>query len=158
MLFSNIFCIFSVTERIAFLTLTFLLLVSQIVNIILSVNGKQRLLTSPQHEYSQLRADIMQKAELLVTSSAGANDIMSDQPQFKIDLNRASIEELMTIPSIGPVLAERIVTYRTIHGNFKKIDDVVNVKGIGRVTLKKIKTYLTIQTNTNSRRRENGKS
>ena len=48
----------------------------------------------------------------------------------RIDLNTADAEQLKTLPGIGDVLAERIVTYREEHGGFSSIEEIMNVKGI----------------------------
>lgn len=47
-----------------------------------------------------------------------------------IDLNRASVEELMRLPGIGRALAERIVEHRRKHGPFRRAQDVVIVRGM----------------------------
>jgi competence protein ComEA len=56
-----------------------------------------------------------------------------------INLNTATIDQLMTLPGIGQKTAERILEYRTKSGGFKKIEDLMNVKGIGE------KSFLTIK-------------
>jgi competence protein ComEA len=53
-------------------------------------------------------------------------------------LNLASVEELASLPGIGPVIAERIVRYRLLHGPFRSPDELAKVPGIGPQTLKAI--------------------
>ena len=62
----------------------------------------------------------------------------------KIDLNKATIEELSALKGIGQKYAERIVNYREQNGPFEKIDDILLVKGIGEKTFTKIKDQLII--------------
>ena len=70
------------------------------------------------------------------------------RPTFRdakeIDLNTASIEELVRLPGIGQVLAGRIVAYREEHGRFASIDELIAVSGIGPVVLEEIRTLVTI--------------
>jgi competence protein ComEA len=47
----------------------------------------------------------------------------------KIDLNTAGVEELQTLPGIGPALARRIVEHRREHGPFRRVEDLLEVKG-----------------------------
>ena len=49
----------------------------------------------------------------------------------KINLNTASLEELGTLPRVGPVLAQRIVEWRQQHGRFKTVQELDAVDGIG---------------------------
>ncbi len=50
---------------------------------------------------------------------------------FALDINTASAEEFVKVKGIGEKKAERIISYREEHGNFKNIDELKNVKGIG---------------------------
>ena len=63
----------------------------------------------------------------------------------KININKASIEELTTLKKIGPKIAERIVQYREENGDFKKIDDITNVKGVGEKTFEMIKEMISVE-------------
>ncbi len=62
----------------------------------------------------------------------------------KVNLNRATKEQLMTIPGIGEAKANQIVAYRQEHGTFKSIEDVMNISGIKEGLFEKIKDYITV--------------
>jgi competence protein ComEA len=76
----------------------------------------------------------------MATEKAGA--AMQDQ---KININTADMVTLSTLKGIGPVLAERIVDYRSKSGNFKSIEDLKNVQGIGDALFSKIAPMLTVE-------------
>lgn len=61
-----------------------------------------------------------------------------------IDLNTASMEELIALPGIGEVTAERIIQFRETKGRFRKIEDIMNVKGIGKKKFENIKPYIKV--------------
>jgi len=63
----------------------------------------------------------------------------------KVDLNIAPVEELVRLPGIGEVLAGRIVAYREAHGRFASIDELVAVSGIGPVVLEGIRELVTVE-------------
>ncbi len=48
-----------------------------------------------------------------------------------VDLNRATLEELDTLPGVGPVLAQRILDWRDANGQFSSVDELQEVSGIG---------------------------
>jgi len=48
-----------------------------------------------------------------------------------IDLNSATVDQLDTLPGVGPVLASRIVDWRTAHGRFTSVDELREVAGVG---------------------------
>jgi len=55
-----------------------------------------------------------------------------------VDLNRATAEELRALPGIGPVMAERIVAFRRLHGRFVRPEDLKRVSGVGEKTFERI--------------------
>jgi competence protein ComEA len=52
-------------------------------------------------------------------------------PAGPVQLSVATVEQLDTLPGIGPVTAEKIVEYRTAHGAFRSVDELDEVPGIG---------------------------
>lgn len=69
---------------------------------------------------------------------------LGDEPVRVVNLNEATAEELASLPGIGPKTAERIVTYRTEHGNFKAASDLQRVRGIGKKLFAKIQPFIDI--------------
>jgi competence ComEA-like helix-hairpin-helix protein len=64
--------------------------------------------------------------------------------QLLVDLNASSQMELKTLPGIGMVLADRIVSYRSTYGGFQHVGDLVNVSGIGEKRLRRLKPFVTV--------------
>jgi competence protein ComEA len=60
-----------------------------------------------------------------------------------VNINQADREALMALPGIGPVTADKIITYREEHA-FARIEEIQKVSGIGPSTYEQIKPYLTI--------------
>ncbi|MDE0686075.1 MAG: ComEA family DNA-binding protein [Candidatus Poribacteria bacterium] len=86
--------------------------------------GKPDLIAVPNDEHPQNRAKpTLNKPALL-------------------NINTASTEELQTLPNIGEATAQRIVDYRTQHGDFDSVDAIQNVKGIGVKTLEKLRPFV----------------
>ena len=61
-----------------------------------------------------------------------------------ININNATLDELMTLNGIGPAKAQAIIDYRNENGRFSSVNDIINVSGIGEKTLEKIKTYIKV--------------
>lgn len=61
-----------------------------------------------------------------------------------ININSATLEQLMTLDGIGESKAKAIIEYRETNGPFSKIEDITNVSGIGENVYQKIKDRLTV--------------
>ena len=61
-----------------------------------------------------------------------------------LPINKADAEALMTIPGIGRVLAERIISLRNELGRFSTPEDILAVKGIGPKKLEKIRSHIVV--------------
>ncbi len=62
----------------------------------------------------------------------------------KVNINTASLEELVMLPSIGEATAKRIIEYRQKNGAFLTISDLKQVSGIGDQTFEKLKNLITV--------------
>jgi competence protein ComEA len=62
--------------------------------------------------------------------------------KFQVDVNRADWPELVQLPSVGQVLAERMIAERERGGMFRSVDDLERVRGIGPRTLERIRPYV----------------
>ncbi len=63
----------------------------------------------------------------------------------KTNPNKASLEELIRLPEIGPVLAGNIIEYRNSIGAFKSLEELQKVQGLGPKKLKRLKDYLSLE-------------
>ena len=76
---------------------------------------------------------------------------MESKPGFeppgtlKVNINKAGMDELISLPYIGEVKARAIIAYRDEHGPFKTPEDLLNVKGIGPKTLERIKDFIVFE-------------
>jgi competence protein ComEA len=80
----------------------------------------------------------------LVSSGSSFAASAAKAPAGKVNLNTATVEQLTTVPGVGPKLAARIVEQRQKSGSFKSVQEILTVKGIGEKNLAKIQTYLTV--------------
>ena len=69
----------------------------------------------------------------------------SAQEQVKININKATVEELSTLKRIGPSYAQRIVDYRNENGPFQKPEDIMKVRGIGIKAFEANKDIITCE-------------
>ena len=75
--------------------------------------------------------------------AVGAADIPGAPPQ-PVHLNSATLEQLDTLPGIGPVTAQKILDYRTEHGAFSSVEELDSVPGIGPARLAELKELVDL--------------
>ncbi len=83
-------------------------------------------------------------AALVVALSFAPAYAQTAPPKAKININTATAAELEALPRVGPVVAQRIVDYRTKNGNFKKAEEIMKVQGIGEKIFAEIKDRITV--------------
>jgi competence protein ComEA len=64
---------------------------------------------------------------------------------LSVDLNRATRRDLMSLPGVGGVIADRILLYREEHGAFAGVNDLLKVKGIGKKKLEHIAPFCFVE-------------
>ena len=67
-------------------------------------------------------------------TGGGDGQVGADGPSTaagKVNINTAGVEQLATLPRVGPVLAQRIVEWRAEHGNFRRVEELDAVDGVG---------------------------
>ena len=118
---------------------------------------KQRNMDDPLHIISKTEKEEFKQAAIHAYSSQGiqVNEISNisagdaTEKNIKdgeelVNINTAVKQELMALPKIGPVTAERIIRFRDDFGPFQSIDDLAKIKGIGPKTLERLKTRIII--------------
>ena len=118
---------------------------------------KQRNMDDPLHIISKTEKEEFKQAAIHAYSSQGIQD--NETPNIAagdateknikdgeelVNINTAVKQELMALPKIGPVTAERIIRFRDDFGPFQSIDDLAKIKGIGPKTLERLKTRIII--------------
>ena len=77
----------------------------------------------------------------LTSKKSTPKKITSDNP---LDINRATITQLDTLPGVGPVTAQRIIDYRTKVGRISSIDELKKISGLGGSKFEEIKALLRV--------------
>jgi competence protein ComEA len=81
---------------------------------------------------------------IVTGSGAGASGASGGGAGDLVNLNTATLDQLEGLPGIGPVLAQKILDYRTDHGPFKTIEGLMDVSGIGDKRFADLKAHITV--------------
>lgn len=80
-----------------------------------------------------------------VSAEQTASATESPVPEGPVNLNTATLEQLDTLPGIGPSLARSIIDYREAYGPFQSVGDLMNVTGIGEKRMEAIWNLVTVE-------------
>lgn len=74
-----------------------------------------------------------------------AGDPSGRSPDPSVEINTAGADRLTDLPGVGPVLANRILSYRETHGPFEVLEDLLDVPGIGEGKLADLRDHAVVR-------------
>ena len=74
----------------------------------------------------------------------GTGGAAAGGPASPVDLNRATLAELDTLPGVGPATATAIIAWRDENGRFRRVDDLLEVPGIGPTRLERLRPLVRV--------------
>ena len=74
----------------------------------------------------------------------GSSEINIGSGGGLVNINSAALEELDTLPGIGPVTAQKIIDYRAVNGSFSDIKAIMEVSGVGEGKFEQIQDLITV--------------
>jgi competence protein ComEA len=82
---------------------------------------------------------VLMPSRVVVAAGGAAAGAAATAVAGKVSLSSATVEQLDTLPGVGPVTAQKIVDYRAQHGGFSSVDDLDAIPGIGPARLEQLR-------------------
>ena len=109
------------------------------------VNQAGGLLSSADNDCFNLTTVIDNYELFYIPFEAGYQEECVPVTEKKVNINTATKEELATINGISETIAEKMIEYRQLNGEFKTLEEIMLVSGIGTKTYEKIRSYITLK-------------
>ena len=97
-----------------------------------------------KEEVLALRSQSMSSLADMSDTSGHLSGTASEAGDERVDLNTASLQELMTLPGVGEAKAQAILDYREQYGSFQSVEELKNISGIKEAVFAKIKDRVTV--------------
>ncbi|MDD2891158.1 MAG: ComEA family DNA-binding protein [bacterium] len=119
-------------------------------SVVVKTSESAIVVNKPKHETITIKVSPDEPKPVNKTESKIVNVDASSQKQAydegkRININTASMEELISLTGVGPVYAQRIIEYREKKGKFKSIEEIINIYGIGQKRFDKLKDKITVE-------------
>ena len=112
------------------------------------LNGEEinydNIITDKEILFPDIKNDAIIEEETNTSNNESVKEESKTEEISIVNINTASIEELDSLPRIGPSKAQNIIDYRNVNGKFGSIEEILNVNGIGTAIYEQIKTYITV--------------
>jgi competence protein ComEA len=96
------------------------------------------------HDGEQIAVGVPGAGPGAAAGGAPASGSAAGGPTAPVDLNSASLDQLETLPRVGPVLAQRIIDWRAAHGGFARVGQLREVSGIGPATFAQLQKLVRV--------------
>ena len=110
----------------------------------LTEQADSKLLNLAQKVSDEALVYVPTKGEESASQQTGSGVPSSTSKDKKVNLNKASLEELKQVKGLGGKRAQDIIDHRESNGKFKSVDELKKVSGIGAKTIEKLKDYVTV--------------
>jgi competence protein ComEA len=120
---------------------------SRVVDALRAAGGARRAVDTSALNLARLLVDgeqIVVGVDVPAVPPASTETGSATEAITPVDLNTATLEQLDTLPGVGPVTAQAILDWRTENGSFTSVDELLEVSGIGDATLADIEAYVYV--------------
>ncbi|EKB53827.1 helix-hairpin-helix domain-containing protein [Falseniella ignava] len=119
----------------------------------LTIEADDRTINLAEKLFDQQKIIVYTESEVEEQLTQGDRDNLLDRDYHlsspsvasqKININIATVEELQTLPNIGPKKAQAIIEYRQTNGSFQSTDQIKEIKGIGEKTYEELAHLISV--------------